>query len=31
MDNDKIVSVKKVQNIYMCKYDKYKDFDKEII
>jgi very-short-patch-repair endonuclease/DNA-directed RNA polymerase subunit RPC12/RpoP len=27
---DKIISEKKVQNIYMCKNDEYKDFDKEI-
>jgi hypothetical protein len=31
MDIDKIVLERKVQNIYMYKYDKYKDFDKEII
>ena len=30
MDIDKIVSEKKVQNIYMCKNDEYKDFDNEI-
>ena len=28
---DKIVSEKKVQNIYMCKKDEYKDFDKELV
>jgi hypothetical protein len=28
---DKIVSEKKVQNIYMCKNDEYKDFDKELV
>ena len=28
---DKIVSEKKVQNIYMCKNDEYKDFDNEIV
>jgi very-short-patch-repair endonuclease len=28
---DKIISEKKVQNIYMCKNDEYKDFDKELI
>jgi very-short-patch-repair endonuclease len=28
---DKIVSENKVQNIYMCKNNEYKDFDKELI
>jgi very-short-patch-repair endonuclease len=28
---DIIVSEKKVQNIYMCKKDEYKDFDKELV
>ena len=28
---DKIILEKKVQNIYMCKNDEYKDFDKELI
>ena len=28
---DKIVSEKEVQNIYMCKNDEYKDFDKELV
>jgi very-short-patch-repair endonuclease len=28
---DKIVSEKKVQNIYMCKNDEYKDFDKVLV
>ena len=28
---DKIASEKKVQNLYMCKNDEYKDFDKELV
>jgi hypothetical protein len=28
---DKIGLEKKVQNIYMCKKDEYKDFDKKLV